>query len=242
MKTITFDGWRSVPETFATRRQWLRKGRKTGPDAEPTARLIYTYEALPDAFSTDEIWLDAPDLRLLVGQSVPLYHVDQTVPTKQTPRTLACLEFEKVFLLHAVKDDYLRWNFTKPNTRNSAAGRPSRPPTTTSSTKRSSVATSTNGRSSASNPDHKPASWPWITTTMDGIGTCFWIRPRCCWIIFTAMGGTIRWPWTTSMGCTTSVSLRRRTIYRPCDGCYADNCGVWIRNTQTLLDGRRLLV
>lgn len=116
-RPLTFDHWRNVPETFATRRQWLRRGRKVRPDMEPTARLIYTYEAPPDCLSSDEVWLDDPDLCLLVDQEVPLYHADQTVPIQQTPRTLAYLAFEDIFLLPAIKDAYIHWNPQKPNAR-----------------------------------------------------------------------------------------------------------------------------
>jgi hypothetical protein len=116
-KLITFDSWRRVPEIYGTRRQWLRRGRKVPPKSEPAARMIHTYEPSSDAPSLEEIWVNEPDLCLLIDQEIPLFHISQTVAVNLSPRTQAYLAFEQIFLLPARKNDFIRWNFNKPNPR-----------------------------------------------------------------------------------------------------------------------------
>ena len=118
MKTITFDNWRRVPKSFGTRRQWMRRGRKIPPKAEAAARLVFTYEPPGNGPFADEIWLDEPELCLLINQEVPLFHASQTEPVELTPRTRAYLQFEKIFFLFAAKDTFIRWNCEKQNIRN----------------------------------------------------------------------------------------------------------------------------
>lgn len=106
LETIrTFDSWRQVPACYATRSQWLKWGRKIRTNEEPTARWISTIEATPD--DPREVWLDDPDLTLLVDKEVPLFHRDQTKPVNFTPRTVAYLGYEEIFYEPARKDRHI---------------------------------------------------------------------------------------------------------------------------------------
>ena len=104
----TFDHWRQVPESFATTTQWLKRGRKVQPNEKPTARWISTVEAAPG--DCGEIWLDDPDLFLLVETEIPLYHIDQTKPVNLTARSVAYLGFEEIFYEAVRKDRHILRN------------------------------------------------------------------------------------------------------------------------------------
>ena len=104
----TFDHWRNVPKAYATKTQWLKQGRKVKPDETPTARWISTVEAAPGDFR--EVWLDDPDLFLLVETAIPLYHVDQTKPVNLAARSVAYMGFEEIFFELARKDRHILRN------------------------------------------------------------------------------------------------------------------------------------
>jgi hypothetical protein len=104
----TFDHWRQVPETYATKIQWLKMSRKVKPDEEPTARWISTVEAAPG--DCGEIWLNDPDLFLLVETVIPLFHIDQTKPVNLAPRSIAYLGFEEMFYEYSRKDRHILRN------------------------------------------------------------------------------------------------------------------------------------
>ncbi len=104
----SFDHWRQVPKIYATKTQWLKRGRKVKPDEEPTARWISTVEATPGDFR--EVWLDDPDLLLLVETAIPLYHVDQTKPVNLAARSIAYLGYEEIFYEPARKDRHILRN------------------------------------------------------------------------------------------------------------------------------------
>jgi hypothetical protein len=105
-KTIrTFESWRGIPACYATRSQWLKRGRKVKPDEKRAARWISTAEAAPG--DCGEVWLDDPDLYLLVDKEVPLFHIDQTKPVNFAPRTIAYLGYEEIFYEPARKDRHI---------------------------------------------------------------------------------------------------------------------------------------
>ena len=104
----TFDHWRQVPKTYATKTQWLKRGRKVKPNEKPTARWISTVEAAPG--DCGEVWLNDPDLFLLVETEIPLYHIDQTQPVNLAPRSIAYLGFEEIFYEPARKDRHILRN------------------------------------------------------------------------------------------------------------------------------------
>ena len=197
MKTITFDSWRRVPKTFGTRRQWLRRGRQVPPKAEAAARLVFTYEPPGNGPFADEIWVDEPELCLLVNQEVPLFHASQTEAVELTPRTRAYLQFEKIFFFsppRTLTSDGIGKNKTSDILANWATGRPCMGLTGAFSPNRSFGGTSISGRSLAFTRGHALAIWLSTMISTDGIAMSIWIRRKCSWNTFTAAGGIIKWP------------------------------------------------
>ena len=112
----TFESWRTVPEWYATRDQWLKRGRKVRPKEKPTARWISTVERDSDNMLAGlPVWLDDDDLTLLIEREIPLYHADQTQAVNLQPRTLACLGYEGIFFEPAAKNSFVWWNPEKEN-------------------------------------------------------------------------------------------------------------------------------
>lgn len=104
----SFDHWRQVPASFATRTQWLKQCRKIKPNEKPTARWVSTVEANEGDFG--EVWLNDPDLYLLVEKEIPLFHIDQTMHVSLTPRSIAYLGFEEIFYESVRKDRHILRN------------------------------------------------------------------------------------------------------------------------------------
>ena len=112
----TFESWRSIPEVYATRDQWLKRGRKVRPKEKPTARWIGTVEETAENLLAGlPLWLDDPGLTLLIEREIPLYHLDQTRTVNFRPRTLAYLGFEEIFFEPAAKNTFIWWNLEKEN-------------------------------------------------------------------------------------------------------------------------------
>ena len=110
-KLRDFESWKQVSEEFKTRNQWLKAGRRVNDDEKPRARVVYPriVEAHYPFPVWDEFLLEQHDeFLLMTDPPTPLFHLDQTVPYKATPRTKAYEEFEEIFLQHSRKGSYGR--------------------------------------------------------------------------------------------------------------------------------------
>ena len=105
-----FDGWRHVPPTLKTRKQWLRAGRQVPEDATPVARVIYPKVVRGrGALAPDEhLLIGWDDCGITTGEPTPLFDLDQTVPYRPGSRTRAYWAFEDIFFKHARKDCWIR--------------------------------------------------------------------------------------------------------------------------------------
>lgn len=109
-KIREFDGWREVPDEFKTRNQWLRAGRKVPTKTKPQARLLYPklVEHWPGSILEESFLANVTeDLTLITDPPTPLFHLDQTIPYRASPRTLAYFAFEELFFDLARKDSYI---------------------------------------------------------------------------------------------------------------------------------------
>lgn len=108
-----FEAWENVPRNLKTRRQWTKERRAILPDEEPVAEMVISTFDLPleeAEYMKRLILRIEDDNAVIVENSVPLFHEDQTRLSKITDRTLAYLDFEDIFTAHAQKDCYARWN------------------------------------------------------------------------------------------------------------------------------------
>lgn len=112
---------------YGTKRHWVLEGRQVRKGEQPTASILLPALQLGELlanpgtsnYSTNhglieelielrrqEIISDA----CRVQNQAPLWHEDQTSPVKQTPRTRAYLQFERIYFDPSERSRYLWWN------------------------------------------------------------------------------------------------------------------------------------
>ena len=89
-----YEGWKHVPQSLKTRRQWLRAGRRVRDGALPAARVVYPLIIEGRGFfGPDTSILDqTDDFAVTTDKPSPLFDIGETAPYNPTPRTLAYME------------------------------------------------------------------------------------------------------------------------------------------------------